>query len=126
MNVDVMGNMKHDGNDKIINKADVILLAVLLLAAGPAYLILNWLKIDGYKVEIRVEGELVKELSLSEDTSYVCKTSHGSNTIIIKEGAAYVTDADCPDKICEDYKPISEIGDVIICLPHKLVVEVAE
>lgn len=113
-------------DEKIINKADIILFIALISMAGLAYLLLNKFKADGYNVKIRVEGEVLKELPLSEDTIYVCKTSLGSNTVVIKDKAVYVVDADCPDKICEDYKPINEVGDVIICLPHKLVVEVVK
>ena len=44
--------------------------------------------------------------------------------MVIADGTADVTQADCPDKICVDHAPISRDRETIICLPHKLVVEV--
>ena len=33
-------------------------------------------------------------------------------------------EADCPDLICVHHKPISRQGESIVCLPHKVIVEV--
>lgn len=121
-------SQKEENNavDKTINRADIILLLIILAAAIVAIAALKLLRKPGYKVELRIEGEVIKELPLDEDTSYLCETDKGTNRVVIKNGEAYVTDADCPDKICEDYKPISNVGEAIICLPHKLVVEVVD
>ncbi len=35
-----------------------------------------------------------------------------------------MTQADCPDGICANHKPIHKTGESIICLPHKVVVTV--
>ena len=36
---------------------------------------------------------------------------------------AHVTDADCPDQVCIRMGKISKTGENIVCLPHKLVVQ---
>ncbi len=46
------------------------------------------------------------------------------NVLLIKDGQASMTEADCPDLICVHHKPVSREGETIVCLPHKLVVEV--
>jgi hypothetical protein len=33
-------------------------------------------------------------------------------------------DADCPDKLCEKTGKISKNGETIVCLPHRVVVEI--
>ena len=33
-------------------------------------------------------------------------------------------DANCPDKICEGHQKISYKGETIVCLPHKVVIEI--
>ena len=33
-------------------------------------------------------------------------------------------DANCPDKICEGHNKISYKGETIVCLPHKVVIEI--
>ena len=105
--------MSENGNSRIF----VAFIAMLLIKVFQK---------TGYNVEVRVDGKVVKELPLDKDTSYVCETYMGVNTVLIEGGEVHVTDADCPDKICEDYKPISKVGEAIICLPHKLVVEVVK
>ena len=35
-----------------------------------------------------------------------------------------MTDADCPDKICVNHATISDVGESIVCLPHRVVVEI--
>jgi len=37
-----------------------------------------------------------------------------------------VIEADCPDKICVKHTNIKNAGETIICLPHKLVIEIVE
>ncbi|KAI4447103.1 hypothetical protein C823_001622 [Eubacterium plexicaudatum ASF492] len=34
--------------------------------------------------------------------------------------------ADCPDQLCVHQKAISGQGETIVCLPNKIVVEIAE
>ena len=43
-----------------------------------------------------------------------------------KDGKASMAKADCPDKICVNHAAISKKGETIVCLPHKVVVEVVD
>lgn len=42
----------------------------------------------------------------------------------IKDGKARITNSNCPDKICVKTGYISKAGENIICLPHRIVVEI--
>ncbi len=64
------------------------------------------------------------ELPLDKDTTLYVVTSLGSNTIVVEDGAVCVTAADCPNGTCLHEQPVSEPGRQIICLPHKLWIEV--
>lgn len=46
------------------------------------------------------------------------------NTLVIDEGQVYMENADCPDQVCVKHKPISKNGEMIICLPNEVFVEV--
>lgn len=48
----------------------------------------------------------------------------GVNSLIIRDGEVDVTYATCPDQICVKQSPVSEIGEVIVCLPHQVVVAI--
>ena len=45
-------------------------------------------------------------------------------SVMIKNGKAKMTDADCPDQLCVHQKAASKNHESIICLPNKVVVEV--
>ena len=42
----------------------------------------------------------------------------------IEDESIAVVDADCPDLVCVKTGKASKKGDVIACLPHKLLIEV--
>ena len=48
----------------------------------------------------------------------------GVNKITIKDGQVFMKEADCPDQYCVKHRTISKTNETIVCLPHKLVVEV--
>ena len=50
----------------------------------------------------------------------------GYNKIRVEDGKAYMEEANCPDGYCEEQGKISRHTQTIVCLPHKLVVEVLE
>lgn len=46
------------------------------------------------------------------------------NLLVVSETGVSMEAADCPDQICVHHIPIQGGGESIICLPHKLVVEI--
>lgn len=109
----------------MFRKKDFILIAIIVvIAAVSALLILFVQREAGATVRITIDGVFYGEYSLSEEQSISIDEGLGHNRLVIEDGSAYMADADCPDKYCMDYKPISRGGETIICLPHKLVVEV--
>lgn len=110
----------------IIKKSDIVLLVVILVVAliVLAYIMLT--RKPGAKVQISIDGKVEKTFSLEEDYEYQVITDMGNNLIVIKDGVVDVTAADCPDRVCANHVPIKNVGETIICLPHKLVVEIVE
>ena len=115
--------MKNFGNKKIRN--DIILaLSLVALAAIAFVLFLSFAK-EGSVAHVTVDGKTYARLSLSEDKELQVIGENGAvNTVTVKDGKAFVTAADCPDKICVSHRPIKNVGDPIVCLPHKLVVTI--
>ena len=72
-----------------------------------------------YEAGIELVGTEVKSLRAG-------RCSIKESFIEIKDGEVSVKEADCPDKICVNHKKISNVGESIICLPHKLVIEIRE
>lgn len=111
-------------NKKIIKKNDIILILILLCLAGILYIAIDKTKKDGRMVQITIDGSLVKELSLSEDTTYKISDEKGEKVIVVDGDTVYITYSNCPNQICVNHAPISKSKETIICLPHKLIVEI--
>ena len=108
---------------KIITKADLILI-LLILAGCAVFLFFQHRSGRGTMVRISVDNEVAAELPLNKNTVYTIANDYGTNTLRIENRQAYVTDADCPDRICEQMGPVSRPGETIVCLPHRLIIEV--
>lgn len=107
-----------------MKKGDKILILVLLVAAiGFALFFFLGAEKGGY-ARITANGEVKAELPLSEDTIYQVETEEGFNIIQIQDGYVTMQEADCRDQICVEHKKIHLTGETIVCLPHKLVVEI--
>ena len=109
-------------------KRELILIAVLCLAA---LLLLLWQRLGsskrGKRVIVSQYGTVVGDYPLSKDREDVFQTSDGGvNTLIIHNGEAWISEANCPDKVCVHTGRISRTGEIIACLPHRLVVQISE
>jgi len=105
-----------------------ILLFALLIVGG--LLVYRHLGSTGGTVAvISVDGEELERIDLSRvEDSYdiVIETVYGSNTVHVEPGAISVTEADCPDRICVHQGKLTGGGIPIICMPHRLVIEIED
>ncbi len=109
----------------MIKRNDIIIGVVALLVALAFYLFFSLTKSDGSKVEITVQGEVYETLELSQDQSFLITLENGEyNTVVIEDGYVRMSEADCPDKLCVKHNKIHYNHETIVCLPHKVVVEI--
>ncbi|RRD95136.1 NusG domain II-containing protein [Clostridiales bacterium COT073_COT-073] len=112
---------------KKIKKGDLILLAgFLLLAVVGFYLARHSLSGSGDQVVIKQDGKIIATYSLNQEREIPLKTEWGQNTVVIRDGRVFMAAADCRDQYCVKHRPIMTNNDMIICLPHKLVVEIVK
>ncbi|WMJ75879.1 MULTISPECIES: NusG domain II-containing protein [unclassified Sedimentibacter] len=113
-----------------INKYDIALILtiiavnILILAYGT----LNTVD-KGKKIAyIYSDNRLVGEYTLTDDykTEFVVESESGSNKIHIEDGYVWIEEATCPDKICLHQGRISNDGEVIVCLPNRLMVQIKD
>lgn len=106
-----------------IRKNDILLIFIILAVAGLANLLHDIIGDAGAgSVTIKVNGVIEGVYSLGEDQEI--DINSGTNHLVIKNGKADMTEADCPDKLCVNQKPVSKNHESIICLPNKVIVEV--
>ena len=81
---------------------------------------------DTVYVNIEIDGENYKKISLGPNTEgniIKIETEYGYNVIEIGKNRVRVIDANCHDKLDVKQGWISNPGEVIVCLPHRLVIE---
>lgn len=81
---------------------------------------------DTATVVIRDGEQNVYELPLSQNTTKSVTTDLGTNLIEIKDGRVHVEEADCPNQDCVHQGWIDAAGEQIVCLPHKLTVDIVD
>ena len=83
---------------KVIRKADIILLIVLVIAG----LAVSWLSVSdsvtGQTALVTVDGETYGEYPLSENQTIVIKNNGHTNKITIKNGTVQMTYSDCANQ----------------------------
>ena len=107
-----------------IKKKDFLLGGGILAVALVLFLVMKVTGSEaGNRIQVTVDGEVYGTYSLTED-----QVIEGDfyNRIRIEDGKAYMEEANCPDGYCERQGKISGGAQTIVCLPHKLVVEVLE
>ena len=109
---------------KKLIRNDFILIALIVIVAIISFFAFKLMQKSGATINVSIDGKVVSEYPLNKDLKKSIITDYGKNVLVIKDGKAYVLQADCPDKICVGHRAISKTGESIVCLPHKLVVSI--
>lgn len=112
-----------------MKKKEWMAIAILLVFAVLSMGIIRWLRASNpneKEVLVKFEGEIIKRLPFDEKTNavFTFENSDEVNKIVIKNGLVVIEEATCRDQICVLHRPVSFNGETIVCLPHRLVVEI--
>lgn len=117
--------MKHSANKKLIRKRDAVIILIILLTGIICFAGYKIFSPEGKTAVITLNGKTTEKLSLTEAESKYITVKGAEGTVIeINNGRIRVKSADCPDKICVNAGYISNVGERIVCLPKKLIVEI--
>ncbi len=106
----------------------LLIIVVVILSITSIFLIKN--NIFGYKekiIRIEIDGSLYEEIAMDEVEGVnkkLIKSKLGTNEVEYSRDYIRVVDASCPDKLDVKQGSISEVGQMIVCLPNKLVIEI--
>ena len=103
-------------------------LLVAAVAGSAAFILLQRGRAPAPVARISRDGVLLEEINLSrvdEPYSLTLEDESGRNVLSVERGRVRVSEADCPDQVCVKQGWVSNGAAPIVCLPHKLVVELA-
>lgn len=108
-----------------IRKGDIIVILVLIIMSFGLNFAINRAVVgeEGDMLIVEQDGVVIKKLPIDKDTEYKVEYGGHYNIVVIKDKKAYIKEADCQDQICTHMHPIEKEGQTIICLPHRLFLE---
>jgi hypothetical protein len=115
---------------KKINKYDIgLIIAIIIINV---FFILyggrNAVDKNSKTAYIYSNNELVREYVLTDDVKDEVKieSDTGFNILHIENGEIWIHDASCPDKICIHQGKISQDGEIIVCLPNRMLIKIVD
>lgn len=107
----------------------IIIASLLILSFLPELFFISSSSGKGHEnyAEISLDGKIYQTINLSTHKgidSIDIKTESGYNIIEINGHSIRIIDADCPDRICVNDGAINAPGQLLVCLPHKLMIEI--
>ncbi len=112
-----------------MKKNDLFLIGVLLLISLVLGIGLSFYKKNATEeapaAVVTIDGIEYGTYPLDEDRVERIDIGDGEYNILeIKDGQAFMSEASCPDQICVLHSHIRYTGESIVCLPHKVLVEI--
>lgn len=110
-------------------KGDKILIVLLILGSLLSYgfIFLTGQSKTNKHISVQVDGSEISRIQMKPEMvgkQYVIETEYGRNVIEIGDDYVHVIEADCPDKLDVKQGKISRVGEVIVCLPNRLMIEI--
>lgn len=115
-------------------KFDIILIVSLALLLGLwlTFWIINSNKTESKYALITHDGTEIMKLDLKNDTTIeLDELSDGTKLefkmiIVVENGKIKVKESECPGHDCMHKGNIQNVGDVIVCLPNKIIIKVVK
>ena len=110
---------------KIIRKADIVLF-IVLLAFGFAMLFftIRAASSPGQQVVINVDGNEYGRYPLDQDNVIEIHNGDRQNTVTIRDGGVSMSYSTCENQICVHEGVVTTPGQLIVCLPNYVIVEI--
>ena len=105
---------------------DFILIILLMIASFSPFLLLRGNQQPVQIAQLRVNSQVVKSFDLGKDQTYTYRdAAHDDiNKIEVRDGQIAIVYANCGDQICVRKVYIGKTSQTIVCLPHRLVIEI--
>lgn len=111
-----------------MKKGDVIIILMVALGVvlGAAYTLFRGSDDLNKTIVITQDHKVIHQIKISPQYKKTLMIQWGdySNEVHIENGQVWIEDANCNNQVCVYEKAISRVGQSIVCLPHKLIIEI--
>ena len=114
----------------MFKKLDIIIIVVLMVFSFIPEIVFGLVLRKEYNsvyAEITVAGKLYESVNLSANKGkdiIEVENKHGKITIEVKDNNIGIINSTCADKICMQPEYINKPGELLVCLPNKVMVEI--
>ena len=105
----------------------LIISIIVLSLVSLFYIKDSALNVDEKYISVQVDGKEIKRIIFDKKVvgkTIPIETEFGYNLIEIGDGKVRVIEASCPDQLDVKQGYISKTGELIVCLPNRLVIEI--
>ena len=102
---------------------DRILVAALLLFCIMLFALVG-ARAPGESIQVEQDGAVVFTAPLTVDRQVSLEGPLGVTELVIKDGQVRVTSSPCPFKVCVGMGTINRTGQIIACVPNRLLVQI--
>lgn len=110
-----------------MKKGDIIVIFTLIVVfcLSFIYIINSFITTGDKYISVQVNGEEIKQITFgNEKKVYPIRTSFGLNILEVDNESVRVIEASCPDKLDVKFGKINKVGQAIICMPNRLVIQI--
>lgn len=110
-----------------IKKRDIIVILLILFLSLFMAFFAKKLKSneDGSYLRIELNGKEYGRYPLNKDKTFKIKIDEDEyNVVEIKNKEVRMKEANCRDLLCTHMPSIKKVGETIVCLPHRLILEI--
>lgn len=127
--------MKHTSQDlhakrRGSRKLNIVLVAAIAIVAVTGFIVVKLMGLgstaQGATAVITDADKKTYETPLDKDATITVTTDLGTNVIEVKDGRVRAKEANCPNQDCVHQGWIGKPGQQIVCLPHKLTVDIVD
>ena len=111
--------------DKIVA---ILVISLVLISSIGTFFFKQYVKSNHNFAIIKLDGKIIQTIDLNAVKTQkewkVFDKAGNYNLIEILPGKIRVKDADCPGRICVKEGWVSQTGQMLVCLPHKLIINI--
>ena len=109
---------------EILTIGDIMLIGTLCVLSLASIPLLRMMTRQGTTVRIETDGKLYATAALSQDQTLAVPGPLGKTIVEIHDGYMHVSESPCSNKLCIKTGKIHLTGQLIACLPNKVVARI--